>query len=59
MHAWGAGSSVPVVDRSDFAEGDRLAGPAIIEERETTIVIAPGWTAAAGPLGCIIATRDT
>lgn len=59
VHAWGAGRSVPVVDRSVFAEGDRLTGPAIIEERETTIVIAPGWTAAAGPLGCIIATRDT
>lgn len=59
VHAWGAGSSVPVIDRSAFAEGDRLVGPAIIEERETTIVIAPGWTAAAGPLGCIIATRNS
>lgn len=35
--------------------GPFIPGPAIIEERETTIVIHPGWHAELGEAGCIIA----
>lgn len=35
----------PVYDRYRLAPGMRLAGPAIVEERETTIVVPPGWHA--------------
>jgi N-methylhydantoinase A len=28
----------------------------IIEERETTIIILPGWTATVDDFGCIVAT---
>ena len=34
----------PVYDRYALREGDRIAGPAIVEEREATTVIAPGDT---------------
>ena len=47
----------PVYDRASLAAGQRLGGPAIIEERETTTVIPPGWAATIDPLGCIIARK--
>jgi N-methylhydantoinase A len=36
---------VPVFDRDLLAPGNRIPGPAIIEERITTIVVHPGWDA--------------
>jgi len=33
----------PVFDRDLLAPGNRIPGPAIIEERITTIVVHPGW----------------
>ena len=36
--------------------GDRFDGPAIVEERETTAVIRPGWTVEVGADGSLIAT---
>jgi N-methylhydantoinase A len=35
--------SVPVYDRERLAPGHRLPGPAIVEERITTVVVHPGW----------------
>jgi N-methylhydantoinase A len=49
---------VPVYDRPALAEGQEIPGPAIIEERETTIVILDGWNAHVDSLGCIIAKRE-
>ena len=40
-----------------LAAGQSVKGPAIIEERETTIVILPGWTATVDQIGCIFATQ--
>jgi N-methylhydantoinase A len=48
---------VPVYDRAALAVGQRIAGPAIIEERETTLVILRGWTAAVHRGGAVIAER--
>ena len=44
--AWFAGGfhETPVYDRYALTHGTQLAGPAIIEEREATTVIAPGDT---------------
>ncbi|WP_137125018.1 hydantoinase B/oxoprolinase family protein [Roseomonas sp. HF4] len=44
--AWfdGAFSDTPVYDRYRLAPGTRIAGPAIIEEREATTIVAPGDT---------------
>ena len=48
----------PVYSRDRLGAGARLAGPAVVEERETTTVIRPGWTAEVAPDGSIVATRD-
>lgn len=50
--------SVPVFDRAPLAAGQEIPGPAIIEERETTIVLLPGWRARVDGTGCIIARRE-
>ena len=53
----GPAQSVPVYDRAPLAPGQEIAGPAIIEERETTIVLLPGWRATVDTQGCIVAKR--
>jgi N-methylhydantoinase A/oxoprolinase/acetone carboxylase beta subunit len=32
-------------------------GPALIEERETTLVLPPRWRAVTDEIGCVTATR--
>ena len=49
--------TVPVYRRSDLGVGAAFAGPAIVEERETTAVIRPGWHVAVSVDGSLIATR--
>jgi N-methylhydantoinase A len=58
VHAWGDGDAVAVYDRHRLAAGQRVSGPAIIEERETTTVIPPQWTATVDRIGCIFARRE-
>jgi N-methylhydantoinase A len=58
VHAWADDTMTPVYARADLAAGQIVAGPAIIEERETTTAIPPGWTAAIDAIGCIVATKD-
>jgi N-methylhydantoinase A len=48
---------VAVYDRPALAAGQTMVGPVIIEERETTIFILPGWTASVAENGCITAER--
>jgi N-methylhydantoinase A len=31
-----------VIDRATLRPGDRVAGPALVEERESTLVLPPG-----------------
>lgn len=47
----------PVHRRGDLALGARLAGPVIVEERETTAVIRPGWDLEVSHDGSLLATR--
>jgi N-methylhydantoinase A len=47
----------PVYRRAELAAGARFDGPAIIEERETTAVIRPGWNVIVSNDGSLIATR--
>jgi N-methylhydantoinase A len=49
----------PVYARSDLAFQQVVAGPAIIEERETTIIILPGWNARVDRTGCIMASKES
>jgi N-methylhydantoinase A len=55
---WRADELVPVYERSRLAASRRLDGPAIIEERETTIVLPPGWHAVVNDIGCIVARQE-
>jgi len=45
----------PVFDRTTLAAGVRIDGPALLEERETTAVLRPGWSATVDEYGSIIA----
>jgi N-methylhydantoinase A len=58
VHLWRSGEHVPVYDRATLAAGQALRGPAIIEERETTLVIPPGWRATVDRFGCVVATPE-
>ncbi|MCU0259667.1 MAG: hydantoinase/oxoprolinase family protein [Ilumatobacteraceae bacterium] len=49
----------PVYRRADLVAGDRFDGPAVIEERETTCVVRPGWTVEVADDGSVIARRAT
>ncbi len=42
-----------LIPRDAFATGQSLAGPAIVTERETTVIVPPGFTAVMQPDGCI------
>ncbi|TPQ51337.1 5-oxoprolinase, partial [Prosthecomicrobium hirschii] len=57
VHAWQDDQPVAVWNRADLAVGQTIQGPAIIEERETTTAIPPGWSATIDPVGCIVATK--
>jgi N-methylhydantoinase A len=50
-------TDTPVYRRPDLAWGHTFDGPAIVEERETTAVIRPGWRAEVLPDGSILAHR--
>ena len=49
--------STPVYRRAELPAGSTLSGPAIVEERETTAVIRPGWAVQVARDGSLIATR--
>jgi len=49
---------VPVYDRYAMAPGTRIAGPAIVEERESTCVIGPGDRAEVDALYNLVAELD-
>ena len=48
----------PVYRRVDLGSGQRLEGPAIVEERETTAVIRPGWHVEVAADGSMVAERS-
>lgn len=47
----------PVYRRLDLGAGARFGGPAVVEERETTSVIRPGWSVEVAADGSLIATK--
>jgi len=48
-----------VYQREALAPGMRFVGPAVVEERETTSVIRPGWSVEVADDGSLIATRGS
>ena len=49
--------AAPVYRRDDLGAGASFDGPAVVEERETTSVIRPGWSVEVAADGSLIATR--
>jgi N-methylhydantoinase A len=50
-------AAVPVYSRDALKIGQVIQGPALVEERETTVVIPPAWQASVDRIGCIVATE--
>jgi N-methylhydantoinase A len=53
----GKAAPAPVYDGAKLGAGDKVAGPAVIEEVTTTIVIEPGWQAELHGSGSYLLTR--
>ncbi|HWA63596.1 MAG TPA: hypothetical protein VG939_19625, partial [Caulobacteraceae bacterium] len=54
---WSAAGKAKVYARPTLVRGQTVTGPALVEERETTIVLPPGWTATVDDIGCLVAKR--
>jgi N-methylhydantoinase A len=46
------------IRRETFGVGQSIAGPAVVTERETTVIVPPGFVAIMQPDGCIDLRRD-
>jgi N-methylhydantoinase A len=47
----------PVFQRAGLIPGDRIDGPAVVEEYGSTVPLHPGFTATVDPLGNLVVTR--
>ncbi len=54
----GAWLDADVYDRTALGAGDTVAGPAIIEQDDTTTVVLPGWIARADRAGNLVLERE-
>ncbi|MDQ0316909.1 hydantoinase/oxoprolinase family protein [Amorphus orientalis] len=57
VHIHGEPQDVPVYQRKELTMADRITGPAIVEERETTIFILEGWTLGLHETGSLVAEK--
>lgn len=57
VHIRGAARDVPVWRRDAIGPDDRIAGPVVIEERETTIFVLEDWVVTRHGTGSLIAAR--
>jgi len=48
----------PVYRREDLTAAFAVAGPAVVEEAESTTIVLPGWTASLHVNGCLLLKRD-
>ncbi len=48
----------PIYERGELLAGNRLAGPAIVEQMDTTTVLLPGQAAVVHPSGTLIVRSD-
>jgi N-methylhydantoinase A len=48
---------VPVFERQALAVGTVIDGPAVVEQRDTTTVLRPGWRTIVAPDGSLVANR--
>ncbi len=50
----GEWQEVPIFDRDEMGEGSEVAGPAIVEFKESTCVVRPGWRGAIDGVGTLV-----
>jgi N-methylhydantoinase A/acetophenone carboxylase len=48
----------PVYEMERLAPGNQLAGPALIDSDDTTVVVSPGWTCAVDERSGIVLTQE-
>jgi N-methylhydantoinase A len=48
---------VPIYRRAGFGAGDRLAGPALVTQLDTTTLVPPGWALEVQASGALLLTR--
>jgi N-methylhydantoinase A len=53
----GRPEAVPLHERDGLGAGDRVVGPALVHEPDATTYLPPGWTAAVGAYGDLVAER--
>lgn len=58
LHIGGHWHQAPVYQREDIGIGAELAGPAIVEQMDTTTVLLPGWTATVDAIGSLLLRRE-
>ena len=58
MYADGGWHDTPVYDRLALAVGSVVAGPAILEQLDTTIIVEPGQNARVDDFGNIVLAAD-
>ena len=46
--------TVPVLDRERMGEGSQVEGPAVVEFRESTCVVRPGWSGRVDGVGTLV-----
>jgi len=49
---------VPVLDREELGEGSEVEGPAMVEFRESTCVVRPGWRGVVDSVGTLVLQKD-
>ena len=54
----GEWAEVPVLDREALGEGSEVEGPAIVEFKESTCVVRPGWHGAVDGVGNLVLERE-
>ena len=57
MYSGGKEHATPVHVRESLIPGDKVAGPAIIAEKNATSIVEPGWQAEVTPLNHLVLTR--
>ena len=57
--AWFGGTwhDTPLYERDRLPAGEPIAGPAIVEQADTTTIVPPGWTAVRDPAGNLLLAR--
>lgn len=58
FHSLGGFQPTPIYDRGLLCPGAVIAGPAIVEQLDTTSVVGPGWTATVDPYSILTLERD-